>query len=100
MHVLLGSQQGPRCRYRVLWQPGQSGLQDITPGRDTNPFQFLEFGLSRGVLIKQCFQSAPKTKPSPCLCAEAQLLRGRGSRGGFTLPEPSEGQKLKKNFIN
>lgn len=100
MHVLLGSQQGPRCRYRVLWQPGQSGLQDITPGRDTNPFQFLEFGLSRGVLIKQCFQSAPKTKPSPCLCAEAQLLRGRGSRGGFTLPEPSGGQKLKKNFIN
>lgn len=72
MRVLLGSQRRPRCRYRVLWQRGQSGLQDITPGRDTNPFQFLEFGLSRGVLIKQCFQSAPKTKPLPCVRAEAR----------------------------
>lgn len=58
----------------LLWQRGQSGLQDIAPGRDTNPFQFLESGLSLGVLIKQCFQAAPKTKPWPGL--------GAGARGG------------------
>lgn len=40
-------------------------LHDIMPDSDTSSLQFLEFRLSHGVLIKQCFQPAPRTKPSP-----------------------------------
>lgn len=47
---------------RPVWAAG------YYPWQGHKPLQFLEFGLSRRVLIKQRFPSAPKASPLPVPC--------------------------------